>query len=150
MKNLSRREFLKTAAAGAAGIAAMGAVGASAAEEGVVLSASVMGNNKWDFEIPPAPIDESLITKTIEHDIIIVGSGLSGLCTAVSAQEMGADVLVFSASSRPISRGGSNHAIGSKVQLAKGIDYTPNSDSCRHAVKMEVLSASSVMPKKLS
>lgn len=148
MQKLTRRDFLKGAALGAASVAAMGAVGVAAAETAGEMTAAKREETKWSFEVPPDPIDESLITATYEHDIIVVGAGMAGMCTAVSAQEAGADVLVLSASSRAISRGGSNHAIGSSIQRAKGIDYSPNSESSRHAVKMELLSASSFVDKR--
>ena len=64
---------------------------------------------------PPAPIPEDEITETIENDIIVVGAGMSGLTTAVAAAEQGGKVTLFSASSAPISRGGSNFARNSKV-----------------------------------
>jgi len=99
---------------------------------------------KWKFEVMPKeyPIPESKISKTITHDVIVIGSGMSGLCTAVAAREDGADVRVISAGKRAISRGGSNHAIGSKKQRELGIDYTPDTESGRHAAKVEKHSAS--------
>ena len=108
------------------------------------LTADSYQNMKWKFEVMPAeyPIDESKISKTVTHDIIIVGSGMAGLCTAVSAQESGADVRVISAGARAISRGGSNHAIGTKKQKELGIDYTPDTEAGRHAAKVEKHSAS--------
>lgn len=86
-----------------------------------VLTADTMAQKKWSFEIAPDPIPDSEIKETIEHDIIVIGSGMAGLCTMCSAMEQGADVLMFSAGSQPYSRGGSNHAVGSKYQKAKGI-----------------------------
>jgi hypothetical protein len=132
---LNRRTFLKGAAlAGAAAATASltacsPQISAPNAEEGAstssdVLDASALGK-KWSFEIPPDPVPDSDIKETISADVIVVGSGMAGLCTAVSAQESGADVRVFSAGTKPISRGGSNHAIGSKYQRELGIDYSP-------------------------
>ena len=72
--------------------------------------------------IPPDPVDENEIGETIENDIIVVGGGMSGFTTAVSAAEQGAKVTLFSASSAPISRGGSNYARNSKVMKELGIE----------------------------
>jgi uncharacterized protein with FMN-binding domain len=158
-KGLSRREFLKGAAVSAVGVAAMGLGGCVTAPrasgqpggagkategEGAPLSAETYQRMKWKFEVMPKeyPIPESKISKTITHDVIVIGSGMSGLCTAVAAREDGADVRVISAGKRAISRGGSNHAIGSKKQRELGIDYTPDTESGRHAAKVEKHSAS--------
>ncbi len=153
-KKFSRRDFLKGTAAGAVGIAAMGlgAYGSEASAapqtaanaDGIILSADTYQKMKWKFEVMPEeyPIADDKIKKTVYQDIIIVGSGMSGLCTAVSAKESGAGVHVISAGKRAISRGGSNHAIGSKKQKELGIDYSPDTESGRHAAKVEKHSAS--------
>jgi hypothetical protein len=96
--------------------------------------------------VPPDPVPESQIKETYTHDIVVVGAGMAGLCTAVSAAEKGADVVVFSASTMPISRGGSNHAIGSKCQKAKGIEYDP--ELARKIVKAEQTAGTYFMDKK--
>ena len=151
-QNISRRDFLKGGVAAAASVAAAGVLGsipvAAAAEEKQVeaeqyLTAESYENRKWKFEVMPEeyPIPDSQISKTFTNDIIIVGSGMSGLTTAVSAQEGGADVRVISAGARAISRGGSNHAIGSKKQKELGIDYGPDTETGRHAAKVEKHSA---------
>ena len=122
---ISRREFLKGAAASAAGFAVMGLnSGAFADEEKAaaeVMTAEKSVNTKWEFEIPPAPIPDDQIAEVIEDEIIVIGSGMSGLTTAYSAQSNGASVTLFSASSGPISRGGSNFAKYSKVCEERGI-----------------------------
>lgn len=77
-----------------------------------------MANKTWSFEIPPEPITD--ITETIDADIVVVGAGTAGLVTAYSALEQGLDVVVVSASSMPISRGGSNNAVYSKAMESQG------------------------------
>ena len=52
-----------------------------------VLTADMMAQKKWSFEIAPDPIPDSEIKETIEHDIIVIGSGMAGLCTMCSAME---------------------------------------------------------------
>ena len=119
---ISRRDFLKGAAAGAASLAVMGLGGTAMAEDAAPEAMTAAKSlEKWDFEIPPAPIPEDQIAETIEDDIIIIGAGMSGLTTALSAAQNGASVTLFSASSHPISRGGSNFAKNSKVMEERGI-----------------------------
>jgi succinate dehydrogenase/fumarate reductase flavoprotein subunit len=132
---LDRRDFLKgaiSAGAVAAGSVALSACSPSSpspspdASGTAPVSAGALTvesgyQAKWEFEIPPEPIDESLITETIEDDIIVVGAGMAGLTTCCSAVESGASVTLFSASSQPISRGGSNFARNSKVMEARSI-----------------------------
>lgn len=148
---MDRRAFLKGAiVAGAAGTSValagcapkensanlagtgepQGAQGASA------LSGDTYPTTPWDFEIAPDPIAEDLITETIEADVIVVGSGLSGLTCAYSAIESGVDVILFSASDHPVARGGTNHSFNTRVQKERGIDYTP--ETFRKQFKFEL------------
>ena len=137
--DFSRRDFLKIGAVGAAGAAAAGLVACSPAgnsgsgsgsaggsgSDGAAAETAVSTNDAviklgdkmptWSFMVPPEPIPADQITETKENDIIIVGAGMSGLTTAVAAAEKGGKVTLFSASSAPISRGGSNFARNSKV-----------------------------------
>ncbi len=120
---ISRRDFLKGAAAGAASLAVMGLGGGAAlAEDAPEVMTAEKSLQKWEFEIPPAPIPEDQIAEVVEDDIIVIGAGMSGLTTAYSAAECGASVTLFSASSHPISRGGSNFARNSKVMEERGIE----------------------------
>lgn len=80
------------------------------------------GIPKWSFEVAPDPIPEDKIAETIESDVIVIGAGMSGFCTAASAAEQGASVTLFSASSHPISRGGSNFSAYNKVIEEYGIE----------------------------
>ena len=125
-EGISRRDFLKGAAAGAASLAVMGLGGGVAFAEGEeaadVMTAEKALSTKWSFEIPPEPIPDDQIAEVIEDDIVIIGAGMSGLTTALSAAQNGASVTLFSASSGPISRGGSNFAKNSKVMEARGIE----------------------------
>ncbi|MDO4443657.1 MAG: FAD-dependent oxidoreductase [Slackia sp.] len=136
-QGVSRRDFLKLGAVGAAGAAAAGLAGCSALApsqdaagslaSGSVESAEAVlkltdGMPKWSFMIPPESIADEDISETIENDIIVVGGGMSGFTTAVSAAEKGAKVTLFSAASAPISRGGSNYARNSKVMEELGIE----------------------------
>ncbi len=154
---ISRRDFMKGAAGGAAALAAASVLsgctttGAAGGSTGSVsanglMTAEKAANMKWNFEIAPKPVSESKISKTYTHDVVVIGAGLSGLCTMCSALESGADAVMFSASSKPIGRGGSNHAIGSKYQKEMGIEYTP--EIAREIVKTEQTSGTYFMDKQ--
>jgi succinate dehydrogenase/fumarate reductase flavoprotein subunit len=144
---LSRRQFL-TSAAGVGALAAVGSLAGCApsapAADGGAPSATPASDTltaasldqKWSFEVPPAPVAESEIIETITADIVVIGSGISGLTTAASATEVGGDVILFSAGTKPVARGGSNHGIGTKVQKRYGIDYTP--ENCGPRIKNEL------------
>lgn len=77
---------------------------------------------EWAFEIPPEPIAEDSIAETVEADLVVVGAGTAGLVTAVSAAEEGLNVVVVSASEKPVSRGGSNNAVFCKAMQREGFD----------------------------
>lgn len=133
-KELSRRAFLKGSLASGALVASAGTLAACSAAGGEQPASSPSaltgdeglnietGLGKWSFEIAPDPIPESDIAETIEDDIIVVGSGMAGLTTALSIVENGGSVTLFSASSGPISRGGSNYAKNSKIMKEHGIE----------------------------
>jgi hypothetical protein len=119
---LTRRDFLKGAAVGAVGVAVTGAL--ASCENPTTetkwldkpLDADEAGK-KWAFEIPPAPISDSEIGENVvNHEYVVIGSGISGLCAAVALAEEGADVIVVSAGNLAQSRGGSNQAINSSYQ----------------------------------
>ena len=137
---MNRRSFLKgatvvgaaaaaTGALGLAGCAPQGksdaAKGAATTESGeLILDAETFQNAKWNFEIPPEPIDESKITNTVECEILVIGAGVGGLVTAASAVEEGADVVVIASSGGPVSRGGSNAAFNTRLTHELGLDFT--------------------------
>ena len=124
--DISRRNFL--AGAGVAAAVAGGAVSALADEaasteteaaeaapastSGTIITRETLENGTWSFMVPPEPVADDQIAETKTHEIVVVGSGAAGLCCAVAAAEQGADVIVFSAGTKPISRGGSFQAIG--------------------------------------
>lgn len=132
MKNIGRREFLTGAAVLGAGAALAGCskpaaeeklsntgdVPSSADSGATVLTKENQKDVKWSFEIPDEPIAADQITDTVTADIVVVGAGFSGIVTALSAAEAGADVIVVSASDSIVVRGGSMNARGSKAMDA--------------------------------
>ena len=114
-KGITRRGFLKGAAASAIGVGMMGSIPVSAEEEMAsdsdLLNYDKFMGAKWDFEVAPDPIPEDKIEEEHTAEVIVIGAGTSGLCTAVSCVEQGVDTILFSASEFPVSRGGSNHAV---------------------------------------
>lgn len=85
-----------------------------------LLMTAELAGHKWAFEIPPEPVADSAISKTVTADVIIVGEGMSGLCCALSAREAGLDTLIVTASTKPVGRGGSVCAAYSKVMAEQG------------------------------
>jgi hypothetical protein len=71
---------------------------------------------KCSFEIPPYAIPNSEITNTIKTEIVIIGARTAGLLCANAAVDNRAKIVLISASSVPVSRGGSNHVIDSKAK----------------------------------
>ncbi|MDR3037067.1 MAG: FAD-binding protein [Coriobacteriales bacterium] len=135
---MGRRRFLKGAAlagvtAGAASLGLLGgctATGSGKSAPGALETPGATGTSyntakqaqqKWAFEIPPAPISESEIAETIETDIVVVGCGTSGLMVANAAAEAGGKAIIVSASTKPTARGGSNNAIYCKAFERAGL-----------------------------
>ncbi len=92
---------------------------ASNIDKSVTMNAE-LASRKWAFEIPPEPVPDNMITETVEAELVVVGEGMSGLCTALSALEEGLDTIIVTASARPVGRGGSVAAAYSKVMAAQG------------------------------
>ena len=128
---ISRRSFLKGTASAAIGAGAVVALGGcapqsesskAAATDGTAAMNAGRWNEPWSFEIPPEPIPEESIAETIEADLVVVGAGTSGLVTANAAAEAGLNVVVVSASEKPVSRGGSNGVIYCKTFERDGLE----------------------------
>ncbi|MEQ3363884.1 FAD-dependent oxidoreductase [Raoultibacter massiliensis] len=150
--NITRRSFLGGAAIGALSLGMLGGCAPKAQDSAEAtaptatgeLIQSVDNQAKYSFEIPPEPIADSDIAETTEHDVVVIGSGPSGLCTALSCLEKGVDVVLFTASSQPIGRGGSYQAFGSKFQKEMGVEYDKHSPELKRVLMMEQYSAGHV------
>ena len=88
--NLSRRNFLKTAAATGA-IATTGAISPIATAK----AASETKTAKKSWRDKPDPIPENLITDAGKFDVVVVGAGTAGLLCARVASMNGASVAVI-------------------------------------------------------
>ena len=117
MSKISRRDFLKGSIAGAAALSltglGMGGVKAHAEEEAPA---------KHSWEVKPDPIPESEIVKTVDTEVLVIGGGYSGCCTAARAAELGAKVILVEKSDTLHGNGvGGTGAVASKVLDEAGL-----------------------------
>ncbi|NLG10048.1 MAG: FAD-dependent oxidoreductase, partial [Coriobacteriaceae bacterium] len=100
-QGLSRRTFLQVAAAGAVGAAAVGALSACSPSGGGSTgggtsgggTAAPSGPSKELIKGLPA-IEQVKVEETLECDVLVIGGGASGCCTALRAAEEGAKVIL--------------------------------------------------------
>jgi fumarate reductase flavoprotein subunit len=86
----------------------------------------ILPERKYSFEMPPPPIPENQIKKTLRADVVVVGAGLAGVSAAISAAEAGAKVVVVEKASSCQARGGHHGFIGSRLQKKLGIKIDGN------------------------
>lgn len=124
---LSRRNFFQLmATAGVAAGAAAGLAGcapqAPATSSGGGEGLGSTGEGSW--RTAPAPIDESKISATQEADVVVVGGGLSGVCTAASALENGLSVIVLEKNEMPRMTGLDFGCVNSTLQKENGVELS--------------------------
>ena len=61
-------------------------------------------------------------TMKYQADVVVVGEGLAGLSTALSAAEQGLKVIIVTASKGPVGRGGAVHASYSRLMQEQGYE----------------------------
>lgn len=92
--SISRRNFLKGVAAGALSVAATGVLGACSAEEPEQTPALTP-----DTTPEATPTQENgyadRVSRVIDTDYVVVGSGMTGMTSAVEAADLGMKVLVL-------------------------------------------------------
>ncbi|NLJ57913.1 MAG: FAD-dependent oxidoreductase [Tissierellia bacterium] len=138
---LSRRDFIKGAAASAVGISSIGFLASCAAGTSTADTSS-NGNDlsnsepekieSWD--IPPEPITD--FKKTLDTEVLIVGAGNGGLFAACSAAENGAKVTVIERNAMIGTGRGWIGAIGSNLQKEAGIEldkFEIIEEACKYA-----------------
>jgi fumarate reductase flavoprotein subunit len=113
---LGRRGFLKGAvASGVAGVVASSPLGA--ADKKTATPAS----RKMSWEIVPAPIPAREIKNTVTTEVVVIGAGIAGIATALSAAEGGAKVVVLEKGKTFSARGFDIAAVDSRIQKKMGI-----------------------------
>jgi fumarate reductase flavoprotein subunit len=113
---LGRRGFLKGAvASGVAGIAASTPLMAQQNK------AAPSAGCKPSWEIPPALIPAGEIKNTVTAEVVVIGAGIAGMVTALSAAEGGAKVVVLEKMKKFSARGFDVAAIDSRIQKKAGV-----------------------------
>ena len=122
MANLSRRSFISGTAAVASTVALAGTVTSALADEAQESAAYTPS-----FMQAPAPIDAADIKETVDADIVIIGSALSGLCACRAAVENGAkNIVVIEKADTWQCRSNQFGTIGGKIQEDLGIKIDRN------------------------
>ena len=140
-QEISRRSFLKGAAATAVSAAVLGITGAPVvmADEGKA-DAPETQETWYDakYFAKPDPITD--IAETVETDVVVVGAGNGGLVAAASAVDLGAKLVLVEKNAMPISWAGEMGAYNSKLMKEKyGIEYSDeelmeiSNEICRYA-----------------
>ncbi len=122
MANLSRRSFISGTATVASTAALAGTVTSALADEAQESTAYTPS-----FMQAPAPIDAADIKETVDADIVIIGSALSGLCACRAAVENGAkNIVVIEKADTWQCRSNQFGTIGGKIQEDLGIKIDRN------------------------
>lgn len=112
---LGRRGFLKGAViSGVAGVVVPGSL--TAAQKG-----APVGGCTPSWATPPPPIPASEIRNTVTTEVVVIGAGVAGVVTALSAAEAGARVVVLEKLRKFSARGFDIAAVDSRVQKKMGI-----------------------------
>jgi fumarate reductase flavoprotein subunit len=115
-QKLGRRGFLKGAVA--SGMAGMVVSNALSVAEG---TAAPQAACRPSWEIVPAPIPAGEIKETVTTEVVVIGAGVAGITTALSAAEGGAKVIVLEKGKTFSVRGFDIAAVDSRVQKKLGI-----------------------------
>lgn len=93
MTNVSRRNFLKGAAAGSVSAAALSLLGGYA--PAATQAFADEGETALSWKIAPEPVSEDAITATYEADAIVVGHGHAGITACREIAEEGKKVILI-------------------------------------------------------
>jgi succinate dehydrogenase/fumarate reductase flavoprotein subunit len=139
---LSRRDFIKGAAAGAIGVAAAGTL---AACENPANTEYIEVEPDWLGKEPE--IAESQITGTVNADVVVVGAGLAGVCAARKASDDGAKVVLIEKAAQAMCRSGEYAVLGGAENARIGRpDVDPNvvtdrfMQECEFRIKRPIVS----------
>ena len=90
------------------------------AVEAAAVAEEAAGKHSW--EVKPDPIPESEIVETVDTEILIIGGGYAGCCTAARASELGAKVILVEKTDTLHGNGvGGTGAVASKALDACGL-----------------------------
>jgi len=142
--DITRRNFLKVAAATAASMAFTGVLAGcsqEASNNSIKTDTATKTSSKWfDEEYLKKPAAITDIAETVEVDVVVVGAGNGGCIAAVSAADLGAKVALVEQGTGTITWAGEIAALNSKVAKDKfGVSYTDDEknkivyDICRYA-----------------
>ncbi len=151
-KGLSRRDFLKGAAAGAMSLAAVGVLGACSSETENTTAADTTAAKETEAMTTAAPVEtqapepvvETVLPETwydaayfakpaapteiaevVETEVVVVGAGNGGCPAAIAAADLGAQVAWVERTPGAVTWAGEMGAYNSKVMKEKyGIEYT--------------------------
>ena len=140
-KEISRRDFLKGAAAGALTAALLtGATSGIAFADDAPAAAEEQSSTWYDakYFAKPDPITD--IAETVETDVVVVGAGNGGLIAGASVVDQGAKLILVEKNAMPISWAGEMGAYNTKLMKEKyGIEYSDeelleiSNEICRYA-----------------
>ena len=139
-KEISRRDFLKGAAAGARTAALAGATSGIAFADDAPAAAEEQSSTWYDakYFAKPDPITD--IAETVETDVVVVGAGNGGLIAGASVVDQGAKLILVEKNAMPISWAGEMGAYNTKLMKEKyGIEYSDeelleiSNEICRYA-----------------
>ena len=139
-KEISRRDFLKGAAAGALTAALAGATSGIAFADEAPAAAEEQSSTWYDakYFAKPDPITD--IAETVETDVVVVGAGNGGLIAGASVVDQGAKLILVEKNAMPISWAGEMGAYNTKLMKEKyGIEYSDeelleiSNEICRYA-----------------
>ena len=139
-KEISRRDFLKGAAAGALTAALTSATSGIAFADDAPAAAEEQSSTWYDakYFAKPDPITD--IAETVETDVVVVGAGNGGLIAGASVVDQGAKLILVEKNAMPISWAGEMGAYNTKLMKEKyGIEYSDeelleiSNEICRYA-----------------
>jgi hypothetical protein len=134
-KRLSRRQFMGTAAVGAAAIGAVAGattllprVGASPSFAGAKEVPAAVGLKAGSFvpvKAQPNPVT-TVVPSSWDYtaDVVVVGMGFAGLTTAITANDLGANVLILEKA--PANHAGGNSRVCGQCVWVPGTDQNGN------------------------
>lgn len=120
--NVSRRAFLKGAMGAGAVVCAETVLAGCSRENSLETPVAATGPSP-SWRDAPDPIDESLISSTIDVDLVVVGAGVGGITAALTGIEEGASVLLLEKEEGLAAGSHWIGAVNTKYYLDKGVSY---------------------------